>query len=225
MLRFLKWTYGFYTHENIYSYVQIFIVFVMFAYLTINVFVMLRNIFNYWECTPSNDTHFYYLIQCIIIIMVKLNYPGLTGVLLLELSNASEISLICLTVFSISVSVLLISTRCQCVTWLRMQPRLPSVFSTRLKMGKFQLLIWHMRGSRPSITSGSGAKMGLSCRGNDFRSQTVPSYTKKPTRHNWNYYKIKWHIWNYYREQLKQHITQKESVIKPQLKTNQMLSD
>lgn len=59
----------------------------MFAYLTINVFVMLRNIFNYWECTPSNDTHFYYLIQCIIIIMVKLYHPGLTGVLLLELSN------------------------------------------------------------------------------------------------------------------------------------------
>lgn len=47
-------------------------------------------------------------------------------------------------------------------TWLRMQPVLPWVFSTRLKMGKFQLLSWLIRGSSPGITGLSGSETGLS---------------------------------------------------------------
>lgn len=52
---------------------------------------------------------------------------------------------------------------CISVTWLRMQPVSLWVFSTRLNMGKFQLLSWLIRGSSPGITRGSGARIALSC--------------------------------------------------------------
>lgn len=42
---------------------------------------------------------------------------------------------------------------------------MPLVFSIIVKMGKFQLLSWLIRGSRSSISSGSGARVGLSLRG------------------------------------------------------------
>lgn len=54
------------------------------------------------------------------------------------------------------------TTRHVVFTWLRMQPALPWVFSTRLKMGKFQLLSWLIRGSRPGMTGLSGADTDLS---------------------------------------------------------------
>lgn len=48
-------------------------------------------------------------------------------------------------------------------TWLRMRPVSPWVFSTSLKIGKFQLPSWLIRGSSPGISRGSEAKTGLSC--------------------------------------------------------------
>lgn len=49
------------------------------------------------------------------------------------------------------------------LTWLRIRPHFLPIFSTKSKIGKFQVFNWSIIESRLSMMSGSGARIGLSC--------------------------------------------------------------